>query len=166
VRAKFLKGPDERLAFRAARRPEEIEGLFVEDKLPAGHSAALGKKPLIGGEDFLLGDLAPGIHALHGGADLLADIRVVETVEDFQILDERHPLGAIHGLQFRFDFSETHGAKVAVPARPAKRFLPGCSSLRFPAAMMMFASSIARTAGSISRARKRGDPEAAPFVNL
>jgi hypothetical protein len=29
VRAKFLKGPDERLTFRAARRPEESESLFV-----------------------------------------------------------------------------------------------------------------------------------------
>jgi hypothetical protein len=29
VRAKFLKGPDERLTFRAARRPEESGSLFV-----------------------------------------------------------------------------------------------------------------------------------------
>ena len=120
---KFLEGPDERLAFRSAYRHEKSESLLVEDELPLGHSAALGKQPPVGGEDFLLGDLAPGVHALHGGADLPTDIWVVEPVEDFQILDERHPLGAVHRPQFRFDFSETHVGKVAVPAWPAKRFL-------------------------------------------
>ena len=89
VRAQFGKGPDERLAFCSARGSEEVESLLVERKLPLGYLPPLGRQSQMGVEHFLFRHLATGVHPLHGGIDLLADVGLVEAVEDFHILHER-----------------------------------------------------------------------------
>ena len=111
--AQVGKSADEHLPIGSARCLKEVECLLIEDELPLGHSAPLGNEPPIGGEHFLFGNLATGIHAIHGGIDLLTNGRFVEAIEDFQILRKRDPLGAAHRFQLRFDFSETHGGKMA-----------------------------------------------------
>ena len=111
--AQVGKSADEHLPIGSARCLKEVKCLLIEDKLPLGHSAPLDKKPPMDGEHFLFGNLATGIHPIHRGVDLLPNDGFVEAIEDFQILRKRHPLVAAHRLQFRFNFSKTHGGKMA-----------------------------------------------------
>jgi hypothetical protein len=105
VRTQLGKRADKRLPIRSTRCPEDLERLLVEDELPLRHSAPLGKELLMRGEHFLLAELAAIVHAPHRRVHLLADARIVQSVQDFEIFRQGHPLVAAQGLQFGFDLS-------------------------------------------------------------